>query len=139
MVFEIIIIQKINKTASPKLRHVVILNTEAQNMLEMFGFGHLHVPLGGAGDEEVLGGVQGQGFDGGVVGLEGVQQLPLADVKDAHKALAAPRDDELLLGRILQHSGPVVMAREGWRNNNIPNVIKHHNFMVSVSSICMHI
>lgn len=82
----------------------------------MSGHGYLHVALGRAGDEEVLSGVHGQGLDGGVVGLEGVQQLPLPDVKDAHEALAAPREDELLLGRVLQHSGPVVMAREGWRN-----------------------
>lgn len=85
-------------------------------MLDVSVDGHLHVALSRAGDKEVLSGVHGQGLDGGVMSLEGVQQLPLPNVKDAYKALAAPRDDELLLGRILQHSGPVVMAREGWRN-----------------------
>lgn len=73
---------------------------------------HLHVALCRASDKEVLEGVQCEGLDGGVMGLESVQQLPLADVKHAHKALPASSDEQLLFGSVLQHSGPVLMARE---------------------------
>lgn len=73
---------------------------------------HLHVALCGASDEEVLEGIQSEGFDGWVMGLEGVEQLPLADVKHAHKALSASSDEQLLFSSILQNSGPVLMAGE---------------------------
>lgn len=74
--------------------------------------GHLHVALCRAGDEEVLVGIQHEGFNGRVMGLESVQQLPLANVKHAHKALPASCDQQLLFGSILKHSGSVLMAGE---------------------------
>lgn len=49
------------------------------------------------------------------MGLEAVQELPLPDVKDAHAALPASGDEQLLLGRVLQHGGAVVMTREACR------------------------
>lgn len=74
----------------------------------------LHVALCGAGDEEVLVGVQREGLDGRVMGLERVEQLPLADVEHAHKALPASGDQQLLFRSVLQHSGPILMAGECW-------------------------
>lgn len=76
---------------------------------------HLHVALCRASDKEVLVGIQRQGFDGRVMGLESVEQLPLADVKHAHKALSASSDQQLLFRSVLQHSGPILMAGECWR------------------------
>lgn len=73
---------------------------------------YLHVALCRASDKEVLVGIQRQGFDGRVMGLEGMEQLPLADVKHAHKALSAPSDQQLLFRGILQHSGPILVAGE---------------------------
>lgn len=75
---------------------------------------HLHVALCRTSDKEVLVGIQRQGFDGRVMGLESVEQLPLADVKHAHKALSASSDEQLLFRSILQHSGPILMAGECW-------------------------
>lgn len=46
------------------------------------------------------------------MGLESMEQLPLADVEHAQKALSASGDQQLLFGSVLQHSGPVLMAGE---------------------------
>lgn len=80
---------------------------------------HLHVALSRASDKEVLVGIQRQGFNGGVVGLESVEQLPLADVEHAHKALSAPSDQQLLFRGILQHSGPILVAGECCRGGRM--------------------
>lgn len=76
---------------------------------------HLHVALRRAGDKEVFEGVQCEGFDGRVVRLESVQQLPLADVEHAHESLSASGDQQLLLGGVLQHSRSILVAGEGCR------------------------
>lgn len=73
---------------------------------------YLHVALCRAGDKKVLVGVQSQGLDGRVMGLEGVQQLPLADVKHTHEALPASRDQQLLFLSILKHRGSILVAGE---------------------------
>lgn len=74
---------------------------------------HLHVSLCRASDEEILISIQGEGFDGRVVSLERVEQLPLSNVKHAHEALSASSDQQLLLRCILQDCGPILMAGEG--------------------------
>lgn len=74
--------------------------------------GYLYVSLRGAGDKEVLKGIQSERLDGRVMGLESVQQLSLADVKHTHKAFPASSDEQLLLLSVLQDSGPVLMAGE---------------------------
>lgn len=87
----------------------------SQSVSEWWSMCHLHVALCWASDKEVLEGIQCKGFDGWVMGLESVEQLPLADVKHAHKALSASSDQQLLFRSVLQHSGPVLMAGERWR------------------------
>lgn len=49
------------------------------------------------------------------MGLESVEQLPLADVEHAHESLSASGDQQLLLRGVLQHSRSILMAGERWR------------------------
>lgn len=76
---------------------------------------YLRVALCRPSDEEVLISIQCEGLDGWVMGLESVEQLPLADVKHTHKALSASSDQQLLFRSILQHCGPILMAGESWK------------------------
>lgn len=73
----------------------------------------LHVPFSRTSDKKVLTGVHGQGFDGRIVCLECVQQLPLTDVKNTDESLPAARDDQLLLRSVLKNGRTILMTLEG--------------------------
>lgn len=77
--------------------------------------GHLDVALGRAADEAALGGVHGQGLDGGVVGLEALALVPVGELQHTDPALPATCDQQLLPGGQRQHRGPRLMTTKGCR------------------------
>lgn len=72
------------------------------------------VALRWAADEAVLGGIYGQRFDRGFVGLEALALVLVGNVQDADPALLSTSDKQLVPGGHGEHCGAGVMAAERW-------------------------
>lgn len=75
---------------------------------------YLDVALGRPADEAVLGRVDGQRFDGRVVGLEALALVLVGQLQDADPALPPPGDQQLLPGRHGEHRGSGLVAAESF-------------------------
>ena len=67
-------------------------------------------------DEAVLGRIDSQCFERGVVGLEALALVPVGKLQDADPALPPACDKQLLPGGHREHGSSGLVAAEGWRH-----------------------
>ncbi len=72
------------------------------------------VALRWSADKAVLSGIDSQGFDRRVVGLEALTLVPVGKLQDADPALPPACDKQLLPGGHREHGGPGVVTAESW-------------------------